>query len=164
MWTKRTMNGRWPGSLTESRTHCDGILILFSVAKNQCKKIKENMHARDTYTGNLHYTIKSKTLQHKLSWWDEGCAGKPAQKLFVMLVSLLTGLPSNKEFLVEISGTTVTITCPLTEEPIVWKSAETQVGSSERKYVIENHDSFPANLSCSSGTKKYDLYLNARGE
>lgn len=158
------MNGRWPDWLTESGTLCDGILILFSVAKNQCKKIKENMHARDTYTGNLHYTIKSKTLQHKLSWRDEGCAGKPAQKLFVMLVSLLVGLPSNKEFLVEISGTTVTITCPSTEEPIVWQFAGTQSVSNERKYVIENHDSFPANLSCSSGTNNYNLYLNARGE
>ena len=121
------------------------------------------MHAEDIYTGNLHYTMKSKILQSKLSW-DQGWAGKPVQKLFVMLVSLLVGPSSNKEFLVEISGTTVTITCPLTEGSIVWELTGTKQASNERKYVIENHDSSPANVSCSSGDKKHEMYLNARGE
>ncbi|KGL87719.1 T-cell surface glycoprotein CD3 epsilon chain, partial [Charadrius vociferus] len=67
-----------------------------------------------------------------------------------------------KEFLVEISGTMVTITCPLTEETIAWKSTGTKPPSNERKYVIENHDSFPTNVSCWSGDKKYNMYLNAR--
>ncbi|KAF1417920.1 T-cell surface glycoprotein CD3 epsilon chain, partial [Spheniscus humboldti] len=86
----------------------------------------------------------------------------PAQKPFVMLVSLLVGPSSNKEFLVEISGTTVTITCPLTESNINWNIAGTKVDSNERKYVIENHNSSPINVSCSSSNKKYDMYLNAR--
>ncbi|NXP14444.1 CD3E protein, partial [Thinocorus orbignyianus] len=66
-----------------------------------------------------------------------------------------------KEFLVEISGTTVTITCPLTEGNIVWEPAATNPESNE-KYVIENHNSSPVNVSCSSGGKKHRLYLNAR--
>ncbi|NWI64221.1 CD3E protein, partial [Todus mexicanus] len=69
-----------------------------------------------------------------------------------------------KEFLVEISGTTVTITCPLAEENINWEVTGTnpKSRSSERKYVIENHASSPANVSCSSGAKKYEMYLNAK--
>ncbi|NXF48871.1 CD3E protein, partial [Oceanites oceanicus] len=87
---------------------------------------------------------------------------KAAQKPFVMLVSLLVGPSSNKEFLVEISGTTVTITCPLTEGSIAWELTGTKTASNERKYVIENHDSSPSNVSCSSADKKYEMYLNAR--
>ncbi|KAF1616031.1 UNVERIFIED_CONTAM: T-cell surface glycoprotein CD3 epsilon chain, partial [Eudyptes robustus] len=86
----------------------------------------------------------------------------PAQKPFVMLVSLLVGPSSNKEFLVEISGTTVTITCPLTESDIDWKPPGTKLADNNRKYIIENHDSSPINVSCSSGRKTYELYLNAR--
>ncbi|NWX78296.1 CD3E protein, partial [Alca torda] len=67
-----------------------------------------------------------------------------------------------KEFLVEISGTTVTITCPLTEGSINWESTGVTPTSDERKYVIENHDSTPVNVSCSAGGKKYHMYLNAR--
>ncbi|NXG76433.1 CD3E protein, partial [Baryphthengus martii] len=67
-----------------------------------------------------------------------------------------------KEFLVEISGTTVTITCPLTEDIVTWELTGTKPTSNERKYVIENHDSSPANVSCSSGAKKHEMYLNAR--
>ncbi|NXT00646.1 CD3E protein, partial [Jacana jacana] len=67
-----------------------------------------------------------------------------------------------KEFQVEISGTTVTITCPLTEGNIAWKSTATKPEGNERKYVIENHNSSPMNVSCSSGGKEYHLYLNAR--
>lgn len=85
-----------------------------------------------------------------------------------MLVSLLVVPSSNKEFLVEISGTTVTITCPMTEESIIWMKAETQLDSKGRKYVIENHDSSPARVSCSTGAgegaRTYAMYLNARGE
>lgn len=82
-----------------------------------------------------------------------------------MLLSLLIGPPSNEEFLVEISGTTVTITCPLSEESnIAWEITGTKPSSRDRKYVIENHDSSPANVSCASGGKKHEMYLNVRGE
>ncbi|NXE78839.1 CD3E protein, partial [Cochlearius cochlearius] len=87
---------------------------------------------------------------------------KPAQMPFVMLASLLVGLSSNKEFLVEISGTTVTITCPLTEGIITWDLTGTNPNNKERKHVLENHDSSPANVSCSGGGKRYEMYLNAR--
>ncbi|NWS22543.1 CD3E protein, partial [Pachyramphus minor] len=69
-----------------------------------------------------------------------------------------------EEFLVEISGTTVTITCPLTGGDIEWKSTGGKTGTSnDGKYIITDHDSSPANLSCSnlSGERR-ELYLNAR--
>ncbi|KAM9216980.1 T-cell surface glycoprotein CD3 epsilon chain [Leptosomus discolor] len=67
------------------------------------------------------------------------------------------------EFLVEISGTTVTITCPLTEDNIVWEVTGTRLPFQERKYVIENHDSSPVNVSCSAdGKKRHEMYLKAR--
>ncbi|XP_032862567.1 T-cell surface glycoprotein CD3 epsilon chain [Tyto alba] len=69
---------------------------------------------------------------------------------------------AEEEFLVEISGTTVTITCPLTEGSIDWELAGTKQTFKERKYVIENHDSSPASVSCSSSVKKHEMYLNAR--
>ncbi|XP_072740801.1 T-cell surface glycoprotein CD3 epsilon chain isoform X1 [Ciconia boyciana] len=69
---------------------------------------------------------------------------------------------AQEEFLVEISGTTVTITCPLPESNVVWELTGTKQDSSERKYVIENHGSSPVNVSCSSGDKKREMYLNAR--
>ncbi|NWR35682.1 CD3E protein, partial [Tachuris rubrigastra] len=80
------------------------------------------------------------------------------------LVSFLVGLSANEEFLVEISGTTVTITCPVTEGDIKWESTEGKTGTSnESKYIITDHDSSPANLSCSDHSgKKHELYLNAR--
>ncbi|NWU77942.1 CD3E protein, partial [Onychorhynchus coronatus] len=80
------------------------------------------------------------------------------------LVFFLVGLSASEEFLVEISGTTVTITCPLTEGDIEWKSTEGKTGTSnERKYIITDHDSSPANLSCSDVSgKRHELYLNAR--
>lgn len=37
-------------------------------------------------------------------------------------------------------------------------------GSGEKKYVIENHDSSPTNVSCSADGKTYEMYLNARGK
>ncbi|NXP23936.1 CD3E protein, partial [Scytalopus superciliaris] len=68
-----------------------------------------------------------------------------------------------EEFLVEISGTTVTITCPLEETGIVWKAPEgMKDDGNERKYIIKDYDSSPATLSCSSRSTKHDLYLNAR--
>ncbi|NWR45343.1 CD3E protein, partial [Regulus satrapa] len=66
------------------------------------------------------------------------------------------------EFLVEISGTTVTITCPLEDEGIRWDPSGTTGEARERKFIIEDHDSTPANLTCSLGDKKRRLYLNAR--
>ncbi|NWY53941.1 CD3E protein, partial [Chionis minor] len=67
-----------------------------------------------------------------------------------------------EEFLVEISGTTVTITCPFTEGHITWKSTGTKPDSSNRTYVIENHDSSPATVSCSVNSKMHTMYLHAR--
>uniref|UniRef100_A0A8C3UBA2 CD3e molecule n=1 Tax=Catharus ustulatus TaxID=91951 RepID=A0A8C3UBA2_CATUS len=72
------------------------------------------------------------------------------------------GFLSQGEFLVEISGTTVTITCPFEDEGIRWELSGKADDTSERKLVIKDHDSTPANLSCSSGSKKRQLYLNAR--
>ncbi|NXY03801.1 CD3E protein, partial [Pteruthius melanotis] len=78
------------------------------------------------------------------------------------LVSFLIGLSSQGEFLVEISGTTVTITCPLENEGIRWDLSGNKQNTEERKFIIKDHDSTPANLSCSSGGKEHKLYLNAR--
>ncbi|XP_074018534.1 T-cell surface glycoprotein CD3 epsilon chain isoform X2 [Numenius arquata] len=86
----------------------------------------------------------------------------PLLGLLLRVVGTAAQQGKYKEFLVEISGTTVTITCPLTEGNIVWESTATKPEDSERKYVIENHNSSPMNVSCSSGDKKYHLYLNAR--
>uniref|UniRef100_A0A8C3UJB1 CD3e molecule n=1 Tax=Catharus ustulatus TaxID=91951 RepID=A0A8C3UJB1_CATUS len=76
--------------------------------------------------------------------------------------SFALGFLSQGEFLVEISGTTVTITCPFEDEGIRWELSGKADDTSERKLVIKDHDSTPANLSCSSGSKKRQLYLNAR--
>ncbi|NXL77421.1 CD3E protein, partial [Leptocoma aspasia] len=78
------------------------------------------------------------------------------------LVSFLIGVPSQGEFLVEISGTTVTITCPFEDEGIRWDLSGTAEDTRERKFIIKDHDSAPANLTCSLGNKKRQLYLNAR--
>uniref|UniRef100_A0A663M062 T-cell surface glycoprotein CD3 epsilon chain n=1 Tax=Athene cunicularia TaxID=194338 RepID=A0A663M062_ATHCN len=91
-----------------------------------------------------------------------GQAGKAPQELFVTLVPPFLGPSSHEEFLVEISGTTVTITCPLTEGNILWEFRGDKLTSDERKYVIENHDSSPAVVSCSSGGQKYAMHLHAR--
>lgn len=69
------------------------------------------------------------------------------------------------EFLVEISGTTVTITCPIEEEEeIQWEMSGKRKDTTERKLILKDHDSNPANVSCSRGNQKHQLYLNARGE
>ncbi|NXR06469.1 CD3E protein, partial [Semnornis frantzii] len=89
-------------------------------------------------------------------------AGQAAQELLPMLLSLLIAPFSHGEFLVEISGTTVTITCPLPEDTTTWELSGSPSGSPGGKYIIENHDSSPVNLTCSSGGQKYKMYLNAR--
>ncbi|NWV06806.1 CD3E protein, partial [Ptilonorhynchus violaceus] len=79
------------------------------------------------------------------------------------LASFLVGLPSQEEFLVEISGTTVTVTCPL-PEPVIW-DVRGAVGDKEgTKFIIKDHDSTPANLSCTSTSPSVtrQLYLSAR--
>ncbi|NXS04573.1 CD3E protein, partial [Oxylabes madagascariensis] len=78
------------------------------------------------------------------------------------LVSFLIGVSSQGEFLVEISGTTVTITCPIDDENIQWDLRGRIGDTLERKFIIRDHDSTPANLSCSLGNRKHELYLNAR--
>ncbi|NWU40134.1 CD3E protein, partial [Hylia prasina] len=77
-------------------------------------------------------------------------------------VSFLVGVSSQGEFLVEISGTTVTITCPFEDEGIRWALSGKTEATTERKFVIRDHDSTPANLSCSLGKRNRQLYLNAR--
>ncbi|NXR96272.1 CD3E protein, partial [Hypocryptadius cinnamomeus] len=77
------------------------------------------------------------------------------------LASFLIGVSSQGEFLVEISGTTVTITCPLEHENIQWYLFGNIQDTKERKFIIKDHDSTPANLSCSSD-KKHQLYLKAK--
>uniref|UniRef100_A0A8D2PPE2 CD3e molecule n=1 Tax=Zosterops lateralis melanops TaxID=1220523 RepID=A0A8D2PPE2_ZOSLA len=66
------------------------------------------------------------------------------------------------EFLVEISGTTVTITCPIDDDDIQWTLSGTAQAIKERKFTIRDHDSKSANLSCSLGNRKHELYLNAK--
>ncbi|NXT68748.1 CD3E protein, partial [Chaetops frenatus] len=78
------------------------------------------------------------------------------------LISFLVGLSSPGEFLVDISGTTVTITCPFEDEGIQWHLSGRTGATEERKLILRDHDSTPANLSCSLGNKKRELYLNAR--
>ncbi|NXO37393.1 CD3E protein, partial [Locustella ochotensis] len=78
------------------------------------------------------------------------------------LVSFLIGVSSQGEFLVEISGTTVTITCPIENENVQWDVSGRKGVFEERKFIIKDHDSTPANLSCSLGDTKRQLYLNAR--
>ncbi|NXU17185.1 CD3E protein, partial [Pardalotus punctatus] len=75
------------------------------------------------------------------------------------LVSLLIGPSSQGKFVVEISGTTVTITCPLDDVGVQW---EPPGRIEEGKLVLKDHDSTPANLSCFVGNDRRDLYLNAR--
>ncbi|NXY39455.1 CD3E protein, partial [Pomatorhinus ruficollis] len=78
------------------------------------------------------------------------------------LVSFLIGVSSQGEFLVEISGTTVTITCPFEDDGIQWTLSGKTDDTKERKFIIRDHNNKPANLSCSLGNQKRDLYLNAR--
>ncbi|NXL23236.1 CD3E protein, partial [Setophaga kirtlandii] len=75
---------------------------------------------------------------------------------------LCAGASSQGEFLVEISGTTVTITCPLDVEGIQWELSGKTQDTKERKFIIQDHDSTPANLSCSKAGKTHQLYLNAK--
>ncbi|XP_042738419.1 T-cell surface glycoprotein CD3 epsilon chain [Lagopus leucura] len=64
------------------------------------------------------------------------------------------------EFTVEISGTTVTITCPFSGDNVNWKPDGLKADGN--KYIIENHDSSPLTVSCEDGGKKHALYLNAK--
>ncbi|XP_074972528.1 T-cell surface glycoprotein CD3 epsilon chain [Phalacrocorax aristotelis] len=78
------------------------------------------------------------------------------------LLLCVVGTAALDEFQVEISGTTVTITCPLSEGDISWKITGANPTTKERTYVIKDHDSFPLNVSCSANGVDYDMYLNAR--
>ncbi|NXM56615.1 CD3E protein, partial [Illadopsis cleaveri] len=78
------------------------------------------------------------------------------------LVSFLIGVSSQGEFLVEISGTTVTITCPFEDDDIQWVLPGKTDTTQERKVIITDYESRAANVSCSSGNKKRELYLNAK--
>ncbi|XP_054659150.1 T-cell surface glycoprotein CD3 epsilon chain isoform X2 [Grus americana] len=78
------------------------------------------------------------------------------------LLLCMVGTTAQQEFLVEISGTTVTIRCPSSKDPILWELSGVKQDNKEQNYVIENHDSSPVNVSCSAGGEKYEMYLNAR--
>ncbi|NXS28233.1 CD3E protein, partial [Pomatostomus ruficeps] len=82
--------------------------------------------------------------------------------LLGLLLCAVGATAQEGKFLVEISGTTVTITCPLKEPGIQWNRRRTTEDTDERKFVMLDHDSTPANLSCSLGNEKHELYLNAR--
>lgn len=62
----------------------------------------------------------------------------------------------------EISGTTVTITCPFSGDNVNWKP--NGLKAKGNKYIIEDHDSSPLTVSCEESGKKHALYLNAKGE
>lgn len=65
-----------------------------------------------------------------------------------------------EEFAVEISGTTVTITCPSSGDDIKWKPDPALVVNN--KYIIQNHDSSPLTVSCTAGDEEHTMYLNAK--
>ncbi|NXP37021.1 CD3E protein, partial [Leiothrix lutea] len=79
-----------------------------------------------------------------------------------LLGLLLCAVPSQDMFLVEISGTRVTITCPLGDKGIQWALSGKTDNTQQGKFTITDHDSKPANLSCSLENEKRELYLNAR--
>ncbi|KAM9175273.1 T-cell surface glycoprotein CD3 epsilon chain [Mergus octosetaceus] len=62
------------------------------------------------------------------------------------------------EFQVDISGTTVTVICPL-PEPIRWSPSQ---DTESNVFIKKNHDSSPLNLTCTSGNKNIQMYLKAR--
>ncbi|NXP49087.1 CD3E protein, partial [Heliornis fulica] len=68
-----------------------------------------------------------------------------------------------KEFIVEISGTTVTVTCPEEMENIVWEVDGMENDKKDNKFIIENYNSFPTKVKCGNkGGKMFHLHLNAR--
>ncbi|KAF4794226.1 T-cell surface glycoprotein CD3 epsilon chain [Turdus rufiventris] len=84
------------------------------------------------------------------------------QSLPLLGLLLCADEESEGEFLVEISGTTVTITCPFGEGDIQWEMPGKKTDTNEKKLILKDHDSNPANVSCSSNNRKRQLYLNAR--
>ncbi|NXO49125.1 CD3E protein, partial [Aramus guarauna] len=66
-----------------------------------------------------------------------------------------------KELLVEISGTTVTVTCPSLEPPVSWRVNDEQK-SNETKLVLQDPENFPLNITCSSKERRAEMYLNAK--
>ncbi|NXV75285.1 CD3E protein, partial [Atlantisia rogersi] len=66
-------------------------------------------------------------------------------------------------FLVEISGTTVTITCPSQENSNYWALDGTSQSHTGSKYVIEDYKSLPTKVTCGeSDTQINELHLHAR--
>ncbi|NXL86178.1 CD3E protein, partial [Alectura lathami] len=78
------------------------------------------------------------------------------------LLLCVVGAAGQEELLVEFSGTTVTIACPFPEGIIKLKQQVTNSGTDTEKYIIENYDSSPLNVSCSSGGNEHNMYLKAR--
>ncbi|XP_066190726.1 T-cell surface glycoprotein CD3 epsilon chain-like [Sylvia atricapilla] len=101
----------------------------------------------------------------------EGTGGEGLERSLPLLGFLLCAVGTTAqqdeeteggEFLVEISGTTVTITCPLEDDGIDWTFSRKGEVTEEKKLIFRDHDSSPANLSCSLGSRQRELYLNAR--
>lgn len=92
----------------------------------------------------------------------ESRVGRDAcQKLFVMMISLLVGPSSHEELQVDISGTTVTVLCSLSET-VEWRPTSPDTDGSV--FIKKNHDSSPLNLTCTAGSRNIHMYLKARGE
>uniref|UniRef100_A0A669Q1J0 CD3e molecule n=1 Tax=Phasianus colchicus TaxID=9054 RepID=A0A669Q1J0_PHACC len=66
------------------------------------------------------------------------------------------------EFTVEISGTTVTITCPSSGSNIKVMPKNDGKTINDNKYMIENHNSSPLNVTCEENNEKHEMYLNAK--
>ncbi|XP_021231572.1 T-cell surface glycoprotein CD3 epsilon chain [Numida meleagris] len=81
------------------------------------------------------------------------------------LLLCVVGAAAQEEFVVEISGTTVTITCPISGDEIDWEPTVTNGERENNKYIIKNHDSSPLTVTCkekNNEKNKHAMYLNAR--
>ncbi|KAM6238332.1 T-cell surface glycoprotein CD3 epsilon chain [Porphyrio hochstetteri] len=79
------------------------------------------------------------------------------------LLLCMAGTMAQQVFLVEISGTTVTITCPSQENTGFWELDDKSVDHKESKYVIENYKSGSTKVKCGeSSSKNNELYLHAK--
>ncbi|NXT76820.1 CD3E protein, partial [Zapornia atra] len=69
-----------------------------------------------------------------------------------------------EDFLVEISGTTVTITCPSQENTNYWALGEKDIEDhKDSKYIIEDYKSGTTKVKCGESKAKTDeLHLHAR--
>ncbi|NWZ27575.1 CD3E protein, partial [Asarcornis scutulata] len=64
-----------------------------------------------------------------------------------------------EELQVDISGTTVTVICPVSET-VQWSPASPD--SENNVFIKKNHDGSPLNLTCTGSNKNIYMYLKAR--